>query len=292
MIYDRAAVDSYSTFGRSFDLFGDGSVRLVYTPGHTHGHQSRDPAAEGPRGAARRRRDLLPRTLEHERRGLAWTTSTSGAARCGEIQLYRRENPDALIIPATTPSAWAGARAALRVAVRSDPQSLQQPLEAVADLARAPPRGPRRGRSAGRASVSAPSIRCASGSTGCCSIRPASIDVLEPGAHQREAVARLDLAPRREAEHGRRVDEHDPLHGRLEAAVEERADRGQLLLPRVGLARARRSRSARRSPARSASTTALNRSCLSVEVVIERAAGDAGALHDLLGADGRVARAR
>ena len=31
---------SYSTFGRTFDLFGDGSVRLASTPGHTAGHQS------------------------------------------------------------------------------------------------------------------------------------------------------------------------------------------------------------------------------------------------------------
>ncbi len=33
-------ITSYSTFGRTFDLFGDGSVRLAYTPGHSAGHQS------------------------------------------------------------------------------------------------------------------------------------------------------------------------------------------------------------------------------------------------------------
>jgi N-acyl homoserine lactone hydrolase len=31
---------SFSGFARSFDLFGDGSVRAVYTPGHTLGHTS------------------------------------------------------------------------------------------------------------------------------------------------------------------------------------------------------------------------------------------------------------
>jgi N-acyl homoserine lactone hydrolase len=36
----QAQIDSYGTFGRTFDLFGDGSVRLVYTPGHTAGHCS------------------------------------------------------------------------------------------------------------------------------------------------------------------------------------------------------------------------------------------------------------
>jgi N-acyl homoserine lactone hydrolase len=38
--FDRGEINSYATFGRTFDLFGDGSVRLAYTPGHSAGHQS------------------------------------------------------------------------------------------------------------------------------------------------------------------------------------------------------------------------------------------------------------
>src|SRR5207248_9674992 len=38
--FDGPAIDSYASFGRTFDLFGDGSVRLAYTPGHTLGHMS------------------------------------------------------------------------------------------------------------------------------------------------------------------------------------------------------------------------------------------------------------
>jgi N-acyl homoserine lactone hydrolase len=38
--FGRPEVDSYATFGRSFDLLGDNSVRLVFTPGHTEGHMS------------------------------------------------------------------------------------------------------------------------------------------------------------------------------------------------------------------------------------------------------------
>ena len=38
--YDGEGIASYATFGRTFDLFGDGSVRLASTPGHTAGHQS------------------------------------------------------------------------------------------------------------------------------------------------------------------------------------------------------------------------------------------------------------
>lgn len=38
--YDSSLVTSYATFGRTLDLFGDGSVRLASTPGHSPGHQS------------------------------------------------------------------------------------------------------------------------------------------------------------------------------------------------------------------------------------------------------------
>jgi glyoxylase-like metal-dependent hydrolase (beta-lactamase superfamily II) len=38
--FDGDAVGSYATFGRTFDLFGDGSVRLAFTPGHSAGHCS------------------------------------------------------------------------------------------------------------------------------------------------------------------------------------------------------------------------------------------------------------
>src|SRR6476620_5609895 len=38
--FDGDEVSSYKSFGRTLDLFGDGSVRLCYTPGHTLGHMS------------------------------------------------------------------------------------------------------------------------------------------------------------------------------------------------------------------------------------------------------------
>ena len=36
----HAHASGSGAFGRSFDLLGDGSIRTVYTPGHTHGHMS------------------------------------------------------------------------------------------------------------------------------------------------------------------------------------------------------------------------------------------------------------
>lgn len=38
--FDGDDVSSFAGFGRTLDLFGDGSVRLAYTPGHTLGHMS------------------------------------------------------------------------------------------------------------------------------------------------------------------------------------------------------------------------------------------------------------
>jgi N-acyl homoserine lactone hydrolase len=38
--FDRGTIGSYASFGRTFDLFGDGSIRLAFTPGHSAGHMS------------------------------------------------------------------------------------------------------------------------------------------------------------------------------------------------------------------------------------------------------------
>jgi glyoxylase-like metal-dependent hydrolase (beta-lactamase superfamily II) len=38
--FESDLVSSYGPLGRTFDLFGDGSIRLAFTPGHTHGHMS------------------------------------------------------------------------------------------------------------------------------------------------------------------------------------------------------------------------------------------------------------
>lgn len=38
--YEQDTVNSFASFGRAFDLLGDGSIMLVSTPGHSAGHQS------------------------------------------------------------------------------------------------------------------------------------------------------------------------------------------------------------------------------------------------------------
>ena len=102
--FDRANVNSYAGFGRTFDLFGDGSIRLAFTPGHSAGHMSivvrlaeRDfviggdavymygqldgslPAAPRPQDAHNLRRSIQ------------------------ELRLFRTQYPDAVVTPGHDP---------------------------------------------------------------------------------------------------------------------------------------------------------------------------------------------
>jgi N-acyl homoserine lactone hydrolase len=104
--FEGAGADSFASFGRSFDLFGDGSVRLVFTPGHTLGHLSvilrlkdREAFIAGDAIYTMRalRESALPFRMEDEhlfRRSLK------------EIQLYAKETPDSVIIPGHDMERW------------------------------------------------------------------------------------------------------------------------------------------------------------------------------------------
>ena len=104
--FEGPDTDSFATFGRAFDLFGDGSVRLAFTPGHSLGHLSvvlrlkgREALIAGDAvNSTRTLRDgSLPRYMADEhlfRRSLR------------EIQLYAKETPDALVIPGHDLARW------------------------------------------------------------------------------------------------------------------------------------------------------------------------------------------
>ena len=98
--FDRGGIDSYATFGRTFDLFGDGSIRLAYTPGHTAGHMSviahlrdRDFVIGGDASYMFAQLEgeapLAPRPVDahNYRRSLQ------------EVKLFRREFPAAIVTP-------------------------------------------------------------------------------------------------------------------------------------------------------------------------------------------------
>lgn len=105
--YDRAPnIASYSTFGRSFDLFGDGSIRLCFTPGHSAGHQSvvlrlreRDFVVAGDAIYLENQLDGGPEPSRpvdrHE-----WRRSLR------ELQRFREQHPDAVIVPGHDKDFW------------------------------------------------------------------------------------------------------------------------------------------------------------------------------------------
>jgi N-acyl homoserine lactone hydrolase len=106
--YEAPEIDSHATFGRSFDLFGDGSVRLLSTPGHTRGHQSvllRLPAG----------REILlvadaaftRRTLAGEAEPLVLDDRHRFRRSLGELRRYLEGNPGVLAIPGHDAEAWA-----------------------------------------------------------------------------------------------------------------------------------------------------------------------------------------
>ncbi|HEY7950714.1 MAG TPA: N-acyl homoserine lactonase family protein [Solirubrobacterales bacterium] len=107
--FDRGGIDSYATFGRTFDLFGDGSIRLAYTPGHSAGHMSviarlakHDFVIGGDatytQGQLEGSAPLAPRPFDahNYRRSLQ------------ELKLFRREYPDAIVTPGHDPEFYAG----------------------------------------------------------------------------------------------------------------------------------------------------------------------------------------
>jgi glyoxylase-like metal-dependent hydrolase (beta-lactamase superfamily II) len=102
--FTRGGISSYATFGRTFDLFSDGSIRLAYTPGHSAGHISviarlsrRDFVIGGDAVYTQRQMEdapLPPRPVDmHQyRRSLQ------------ELKLFHREYPQAIITPGHDPA--------------------------------------------------------------------------------------------------------------------------------------------------------------------------------------------
>ena len=106
---------SFASFGRTVDLFGDGAIRLLSTPGHSPGHMSVLLNLESGRellitaDAAYSRRtideDLLPVFVDdvhRYRRSLR------------EIRRYLEQTPDAEVICGHDPEAWPEVRETYR----------------------------------------------------------------------------------------------------------------------------------------------------------------------------------
>lgn len=105
--FDGPLIDSYASFGRTFDLFGDGSIRLAFTPGHTLGHMSviarlatRDfvIAGDAVYTTAQLRGENEPGRPEDMHQ---WKRSQR------ELQRYAERFPDAVVVPGHDAEAFA-----------------------------------------------------------------------------------------------------------------------------------------------------------------------------------------
>jgi glyoxylase-like metal-dependent hydrolase (beta-lactamase superfamily II) len=97
--FDAPSINSFASFGRSFDLFGDGSVMLVSTPGHSHGHMSvvvrlRDRECLIAGDAVYTRRNLEAGELP-----LIVADDHNYRRSVREIRAYKQMTPSALVIP-------------------------------------------------------------------------------------------------------------------------------------------------------------------------------------------------
>jgi glyoxylase-like metal-dependent hydrolase (beta-lactamase superfamily II) len=104
--YGAQSVESFAGFGQTIDLFGDGSVRLISTPGHTRGHQSvllrtaeREILVVG--DAA-----YTERELRGEWQPLLVTDDHLRRRSIREIERYREQTPSALVIPSHDWLVW------------------------------------------------------------------------------------------------------------------------------------------------------------------------------------------
>jgi glyoxylase-like metal-dependent hydrolase (beta-lactamase superfamily II) len=104
--FDGPDADSFSAFGRSFDLFGDGSVRLVFTPGHTPGHLSVVLRLDHGEALLAGDAIYLERTLAEKHLPYAVEDEHLFRRSLREIELYAHETPDALIVPGHDQDAW------------------------------------------------------------------------------------------------------------------------------------------------------------------------------------------
>ncbi len=104
--FDRDG-EPYATFARTIDLLGDGSIRLISTPGHTVGHLSillrlgdgRQVLVVGDAAY----------TLRNIREGVLPLLTADDAAALrsmGEIAAFAEREPAAILVPSHDPGAW------------------------------------------------------------------------------------------------------------------------------------------------------------------------------------------
>jgi N-acyl homoserine lactone hydrolase len=99
--------EPHGPFTTTIDLLGDGSIRLLSTPGHTHGHLSVLLQATGGRqvlivGDAA----YTLRSVHEERLPLLTRSDEAYLRSLREIKAFCEQTPDAIVVPTHDPTAW------------------------------------------------------------------------------------------------------------------------------------------------------------------------------------------
>lgn len=97
--FDDPSVNSFASFGRSVDLFGDGSVILVSTPGHSYGHMSVVVRLKGRECLIAGDAIYTRRNLEAGELPLVLADEHNYKRSVREIRAYKQMTPSALVIP-------------------------------------------------------------------------------------------------------------------------------------------------------------------------------------------------
>ena len=111
--FDGPDVDSFASFGRSFDLLGDGSVRVAFTPGHTMGHMSVILRAEEREVLLTGDAAYTRHTLKTGHKPYLMQDEHLFDRSLREIQRYVEQTPSALVIPGHEMEPFQEARRAL-----------------------------------------------------------------------------------------------------------------------------------------------------------------------------------
>jgi N-acyl homoserine lactone hydrolase len=104
--FNSADANSFSGFARAFDVFGDGSVRVAFTPGHTMGHMSVILRTEHGEVLLAGDAMFMHRTLADDHLPQLLADEHLFRRSLREIRQYVKETPDAVVIPGHDWEAW------------------------------------------------------------------------------------------------------------------------------------------------------------------------------------------
>lgn len=99
--------ETYGAFGKTIDLLGDGSIRLISTPGHTVGHLSvLLRLTEGGQVLVVGDAAYTLRNIQEEILPLFTADDAASLRSLQELKAFASSEPEAILVPSHDPSAW------------------------------------------------------------------------------------------------------------------------------------------------------------------------------------------